>query len=104
MAKCANEGASSAVNPLPSYLRASALDAGNASMRKACRTRWSDEDADTATEMLERLVRSLYASEADHNQPNMCFYRFQIAESLERSGKLHMNDNIAAAVDRALGC
>lgn len=77
---------SRALNPLPSLIRASAFDAANAQMRKACRKAWSDADADPATETQERLIRSCYGRPGD-NQPDMCYIRFGVAERLERAGR-----------------
>lgn len=77
-----------ALLPLPSFIRASAQDAGNASMRKACRTKWNDDDWNVMCDTQDRLIRSLYGHPGDHNQPDMCFLRFQTAEALERQGKL----------------
>lgn len=79
---------------LPSFLRASAQDAGNMSMRKAGRTRWNDRDWNTAASTLERLVLAAYGREADHNEPRRCFVRFQIAEQMERAGQFRLNSNL----------
>jgi hypothetical protein len=93
-----------ALNPLPSFLRASAQDAGNMHMRAACRSRWNEDDRNHAAETLERLVRGCYGRDGD-NQPEMAFYRFQIAERLERAGKFNYRSKLAdiqGAVDEAV--
>lgn len=64
-------------------------------MRKACRTAWNRDDANKAAETLERLVRSIYGRASDHNQPDYCFLRFQIAERLEKGGKFNSNSDLA---------
>lgn len=81
--------------PLPSFVRASAQDAGNMSMRKACRSAWSEGDADVAAATLDRLVRSIYGRPSDHNQPDYCFIRFQIAERMERRGEFKSTSDLA---------
>lgn len=83
-----------ALNPLPSFLRASAQDAANTKMRAAGRTKWNDDDWNTAAETLERLVGACYGRDGD-NQAAMCFYRFQLAEKLEREGKLNTGTKAA---------
>lgn len=74
--------------PLPSFIRASAQDAGDMSMRAAGRSRWNNDDWNRMCEVQDRLIRSTYGSERDHNDPDMCFIRFQHAERLEKAGKL----------------
>lgn len=94
-----------AMNPLPSLIRASAQDAANMQMRKACRKAWSRADADRAAEVQERLVRACYGRPGDHNQPDTCFIRFQIAEQMERRGEFNLKSKtseILAAIDTAL--
>lgn len=76
-----------ALEPRPSFIRASAMDAGSMQMRKAGRAVWSDEDYEFAAETLDRMVKSCYGKPSDHNDPNKCFIRFQHAETLERQGK-----------------
>lgn len=91
-----------ALNPLPSFLRASAQDAANTQMRKACRKVWNDDDYNLAASTLERLVRSCYSRPFDHNQPDYCFFRFQRAERLEKEGKFSafsQMPDIAQAID-----
>lgn len=49
-----------ALPPHPRYLRASAQDAGNMSLRRAGRTAWSQEDAERAAATLHRLISGCY--------------------------------------------
>ena len=90
------------MNPLPSLIRASAWDAANAQMRKACRKAWSEDDYNLACETQERLIRAAYGRPSDDNQPDLCYIRFQIAEQLERAGKFGLYDDvteISATID-----
>lgn len=80
--------------PLPSFIRASAQDAANMQMRKACRKAWNEDDANKAAETLDRLVRSIYGRPSDHNQPDYCFFRFQLAERLEKQGKFNSGSDL----------
>ena len=73
-----------AMNPLPSLIRASAQDAAAMSMRAAGRTKWNDDDWNAMCETQERLIRACYGRERDHNNPNMCYIRFSVAEELEK--------------------
>lgn len=91
-----------ALNPLPKYIRASAQDAGNASMRKGCRSAWDKDDYNAACDTQDRLIRSLYGLPSDGNQPDRCFIRFQIAEQLERAGKIDVHSDILGAVAEAM--
>jgi hypothetical protein len=91
-----------ALCPLPSLIRASAQDAGNANMRKGLRKAWNEDDRFVAADELDRLVRATYARLADHDSPEMCFYRFRIAEQLERAGRINLSSDIAAAIDAHL--
>jgi len=75
------------MNPLPSFIRASAWDAANMAMRKAGRSKWSKTDYNHACSTQERLVKNLYGKPSDHNQPELCYIRFQIADQLERAGQ-----------------
>ena len=87
--------------PLPSLIRASAQDAGNASMRKANRAKWSEDDYNAACETQERLVRACYGRDGE-NETDTCFVRFQIAEKWERAGKIGLKSDwsqIAAEID-----
>jgi hypothetical protein len=90
------------LNPLPSFLRASAQDAANMQMRKNGRQAWNEDDYNLAAATLDRLVRSCYGKPSDHNQPDYCFLRFQRAELLEKQGKFDgfsEMPKIAEAVD-----
>lgn len=76
-----------ATNPLPSLIRASAWDAGNQSMRTAGRTIWSADDADAAGAGQERLIRACYEREADTDHRE-AYIRFGFAETMEKAGLL----------------
>jgi hypothetical protein len=94
-----------AFSPLPSFLRASAQDKANAAMRKAGRAKWNDDDYNVAAATLDRLIRSCYGRPGDHNQPDMCFLRFQLAERMEKAGGFHHDSklpDIAAIIDEAM--
>lgn len=73
-----------AMNPLPSLIRASSMDAGNFSMRDGGRSKWSDDDYNAACETFNRLVASCYGE-----GPDGCI-KFAVAEHLERAGKLRL--------------
>lgn len=93
------------INPLPSLIRASAIDAADMQMRKACRQAWNEGDAAIAADTLDRLVRTCYGRLCDHNQPDMCFIRFTLAEQMERRGEFSLFSDIFtinAAIDRLL--
>lgn len=95
-----------AINPVPSLIRASAQDAANAQMRRNGRSAWDESDAALACETQDRLVRSAYGRPSDHNDPNLCFLRFQVAERMERRGDFSLRstlEQINAAIDAALG-
>lgn len=95
----------SALNPLPSFLRASALDATNRQMRGAGRTCWNADDWDKAADELDQLIRSCYGNESDHDEPDRCFLRFQIAERMEREGLLGAFSGwseVGAAIDNLM--
>lgn len=70
--------------PLPSVIRASAWDAGNAHMHRAGRTKWAWDDFTAASAEHERLVAVSYARPND--QRHHRYVRFQIAEQMERAG------------------
>lgn len=70
--------------PLPSSIRASAWDAGNAHMHRAGRTKWAWDDFTAASAEHERLVAVSYARPSD--QRHHRYVRFQIAEQMERAG------------------
>jgi hypothetical protein len=70
--------------PLPSLIRASAWDAGNASMRAVGRVVWSQDDADAASGALTRLVAATYG------EGRIGFIRFGFAEEAERLGLLRI--------------
>jgi hypothetical protein len=94
-----------ALNPLPSFLRASAQDAANMQMRKAGRKAWNEDDYNLAADTLDRLVRSCYGKPSDHNQPDYCFIRFQHAETLEKQGRFsHVSrmPDIAREIEEAM--
>lgn len=94
-----------ALIPLPSFVRASAQDAGNMQMRKANRTKWNEADYNLVCDTQERLIRSLYGRPGDHNNPDVCYLRFQIAEQMERQGKFNIKSDLTeihAAVEEAM--
>ena len=70
--------------PLPSVIRASAWDAGNAHMHRAGRTKWAWDDFTAASAEHERLVAVSYARPND--QRHHRYVRFQIAEQMEQAG------------------
>ena len=76
-----------AANPLPSFLRASAWDAGNARMRKAGRAAWTRGDFNEAARTHNRLVRACYGKPGDPDGSPLPFIRFQIAEELQQRGQ-----------------
>lgn len=84
-----------AVNPLPSLLRASAWDAGNSRMRKAGRSAWSLGDRNEAARTHNRLVRSCYGKAADPKGSPLAFIRFGIAEALQRDGRFTLTSKMA---------
>lgn len=91
-------------NPLPSFLRASAQDAGNMQMRTAGRTRWNDDDWNRACDEQERLTRACYGKPGD-NDDRLCFIRFGIAEQWERQGLIGISsdwESVLAAIGDAL--
>lgn len=81
--------------PLPSFIRASAWDAANASMRKGGRQRWSRADYNAAARTQERLVRACYARPSDSDD-QLCFVRFSIAEAMERAGRFTIGTDFGA--------
>lgn len=85
--------AAKALFPLPSFLLASAWDAGNAAMRKAGRTKWSRADYNAAAATQDRLTRACWGNKADADK-NLCFIRFQIAREMERRGDLDMSSDL----------
>ena len=95
----------SAIAPLPSLIRASAHDAASMSMRAAGRTKWNDDDWNAMCETQERLIRACYGRESDHNQPNMCYIRFSVAEALQNQGVFTLKSKpaeIMKMIDEAL--
>ena len=94
------------VMPLPSLIRASGQDAGNASMRAAGRIKWNDDDWNAAAGTQERLIRSIYGRETDHNnEPNCCYIRFSFAEAMEKRGDFNLAsdlDKVFAYIERCM--
>lgn len=85
--------------PLPSLIRAASTDAGNNSMRRAKRSKWSRKDYNTAVEMFERLRTESYGE----GRPGAL--RFTVAEGLQNAGLLTLGMSLAAmnaAIDAAL--
>ncbi len=90
-----------ALNPLPSLIRASAQDAANAQMRRECRAVWNEADWNLMCETQERLIRSCYGRPGDHNRdPNYVYIRFGLAEQMERRGEFHLKSDCAAILDQ----
>lgn len=84
---------SNAMFPLPSFLLASAWDAGNMAMRKAGRTKWSRADFNAAAATQDRLVRACWGNKSDTDR-NICFIRFQMAQQMERRGDIDMRSDL----------
>lgn len=89
---------SSAINPVPSWIRASAWDAGNMHMRKAGRTKWNLDDWNVAAETQNRLINSCYGRASDHNEPNLCYIRFSLAEKIEKAGRFPFKGSLTAVM------
>lgn len=92
-------------NPLPSLLRASAWDAGNARMRKAGRTVWTRGDYNEAARTQNRLVRACYARKGDPEGSPLPFVRFGVAEQMQREGAFTLTSkmsNVHAAIDHVI--
>lgn len=83
-----------ALNPLPSLIRASAHDVGNLSMRKAGREVWCRKDYNEACRTQERLIRACYGRASDHNNPNIVYIRFSIAEAMQRQGLFNLASDV----------
>lgn len=81
-----------AFNPLPSLIRASAFDAANMRMNGEGRKKWNDEDWNAMCETQERLVTACYGRDGD-NDPNLKYYRFQIAGQLEKQGDFNLQSD-----------
>lgn len=82
------------LNPLPSLIRASAHDAGSMNMRANGRKKWNDDDWNAMCETQDRLIRNIYGKPQDHNEPNWCFIRFQIAEQMEKRGEFGLKSGL----------
>jgi hypothetical protein len=94
-----------ACNPLPSLLRASAWDAGNARMRKAGRSIWTRGDYNEAARTQNRLVRACYGRDGDPENSPLPFIRFGIAERMQRDGVFTLSSKmpaVHAAIDHVL--
>lgn len=92
------------MNPLPSLLRASAWDAANQRMRDAGRSKWTRGDYNEAARTQERLIRACYGYASDQDK-NIVYIRFQIAESLQRSGHFHLKSDfneVLAYIDQSI--
>lgn len=85
-----------ALNPIPSWLRASAWDSGNMNMRKAGRMKWNLADWNVSSVTQERLIKGCYGRKSDHNEPNLCYIRFSVAEQMEKDGKFRHNSDLSA--------
>jgi hypothetical protein len=87
---------SATVTPLPSLLRASAWDAGNARMRKAGRSKWTRGDFNEAARTHNRLVRACYGKPEDPDGSPLPFIRFQIAETMQKRGMFNISSKMPA--------
>lgn len=83
----AKQSSTSAMNPLPSLIRASAWDAANARMRAAGRSKWTRGDYNEAGRTQERLLTACF-SRPDDPDDKLKYIRFSYAEAMERSGLL----------------
>lgn len=81
------QSTSGTMNPLPSLIRASAWDAGNANMRAEGRSIWAYEDRIAAGDCQERLIRACFVRE-DDTDPRAAHVRFGYAEAMEKAGML----------------
>lgn len=72
------------INPHPSLIRALAHDAASARARRAGRSVWDADDAQTAADTFHRLVRACYTLPGDGELD--CYLRFQQAERAEKGG------------------
>lgn len=81
---------SGGTNPLPSLIRASAWDAGNAHMRAAGRSIWNRADYNAAGAEQERLLRVCYDRAADADARE-AYCRFGYAEAMEKAGMLTLS-------------
>jgi hypothetical protein len=77
--------AKSAMNPLPSLIRASSWDAGDRSMRAAGRSVWSKSDYNAAAKTQNQLVRTCYGLPTDKGERIACV-RFSIAQQMQEAG------------------
>jgi hypothetical protein len=94
-----------AMNPLPSLLRASAWDAGNFSARDAGRKVWNEDDYNAAAETQNRLVRQCYGYPEDTDE-RMAFIRFQVAGALQAHGRFKLTSDmkeIHALINATMG-
>jgi hypothetical protein len=74
--------------PLPSLIRASSWDAGNFSMMRGKRTKWSRKDYNAAAETQNRLVKATFGVAGEEDR--VAFLRFGLAEQLEKQRVLHI--------------
>ena len=95
-------GSGNATNPLPSLIRASAWDAGNASMRAAGRKTWSVDDYNAAARCQNHLVCACFG------EGPAGYVRSAVADALEAAGELSLSmtgdqfrDAILAAMEPA---
>jgi hypothetical protein len=89
---------SNALTPVPSWIRASAWDAGNMHMRKAGRAKWNIDDWNVAAATQDRLIKGCYGRASDHNEPNLCYIRFSLAEQMEKAGRFPLRGDMRAAM------
>lgn len=94
-----------AINPLPSLIRAAAWDAASSSARRAGRAAWSEDDYNEACSTQERLITACYARKGEGAGDPRRYIRFSIAEQMERNGTFTLSSDItaiSAAIDHAL--
>lgn len=75
--------------PIPSLIRAAAFDAVNVPAALAGR-KWTCADYNCAAATQERLIRVCFSRPGEGADSRECFIRFQIAEGLEREGRLNL--------------
>lgn len=93
-----------AINPLPSLIRASAFDAANMRIHKEGRSKWNDDDWNAMCDTQERLITACYGKK-DDTDPNIKYIRFGIAEQMQREGLFTLRSKVAdvfAVIEQAL--
>jgi hypothetical protein len=101
MAKHANR---TAMNPLPSLVRAAGYDAASNRMRAANRSKWNQADYNAAARTMNDLIQKCYGRKSD-TDPNMAKLRFQIAEQMQKADLFHLDsdfDEVLATIDEII--